>query len=164
MKKEDFQVGMIVRFGADRFEADCMPRGVIIKVNPKRAKVKSLDRAGKWPAGAVWTCGYGGLVPVFGGNEVSNEMTMRSFERPDDPAVKAWSARQKAMAAKPKSLQPEDKHIMRAIHEIWQRLEARPEIDGKKRNELSRKINLLFRFMGREITKEEAEAWILERT
>jgi len=160
MKKEDCQVGMVVRFGADRFGIEHMPRGVIIKINPKRAQVKSLDQAGKWPAGAVWRCPYGGLVPVVGGNEVANEMTMRSFERPDDPAVKAWSARQKAMEAKPKSLQPEDKHIMHAIYEIYQRLD---DCTARERNHLSQKINLLFRFIGREVTKVDVERWILER-
>jgi hypothetical protein len=161
MKKEDCQVGMVVKFGADRFGLESMPRGVVIKVNPKRAQVKSLDQAGKWPAGAVWRCPYGGLVPVVGGHEVSNEMTMRSFEKPDDPAVKAWSARQKAMEAKPKSLQPEDKHIMHAIHEIYHRLD---EVSTKERNALSNKINLLFRFIGREVSEAEVESWILERT
>jgi hypothetical protein len=160
MKKEDCQVGMVVRFGADRFGIEHMPRGVVIKVNPKRAQVKSLDQAGKWAAGAVWRCPYGGLVPVVGGNEVSNEMTMRSFEKPDDSAVKAWSARQKAMEAKPKSLQPEDKHIMHAIYEIYQRLE---DCDHRERNHLSQKINLLFRFIGREVTKVDVERWVLER-
>jgi len=161
MKKEDFQVGMIVKFGRDRFGQENMARGVIIKVNPKKAKVKSLEQAGKWPAGSIWTCPYGGLVPVVGGSEVSNEMTMRSFEKPNDTAVKAWSARQKVMEAKPRSLKAEDKHIMRAIHEIYQSLGL---CEGRRKDELSMKISLLFRVIGREIPKEEVEAWMLERT
>jgi hypothetical protein len=65
------------------------------------------------------------------------------------------------MEAKPKSLQPEDKHIMHAIHEIYQRLD---EVSTKERNALSNKINLLFRFIGREVSEAEVESWILERT
>jgi len=161
MKKEDFQVGMIVKFGAERFGHDNMVRGVIIKINPKMARVKSLEKAGKWPAGSVWRCPYRNLVPVVGGSEVSNEMTMRSFETPNDTAIKAWSARQKSMESVPKSLKAEDKHIMRAIHEIYQRLD---KCGVRERNELSMKISLLFRAIGREITKAEVEAWMLERT
>jgi hypothetical protein len=161
MKKEDFSVGMIVKFGADRFGHDNMARGVIIKINPKLARVKSLEQTGKWPAGAVWRCPYRSLVPVVGGSEVSNEMTMRSFQNPNDTAVKAWSARQKSMESVPKSLKAEDKHIMRAIHEIYQRLD---KCGVRERNELSVKISLLFRAIGREVPKDEVEEWMLERT
>jgi len=152
MKKEDFQVGMIVRFGADRFGPDNMPRGVILKLNPKRAQVKALDKAGKWPAGAVWRCPYGGLVPEVASEALSNEMTMRSFEKPGDEGIKAWSGRQKKQAAAPRAIKPEDTHIVRSIHEIYERLEG-----GSDSRELYCKIHLLFRAIGREISKQEAE-------
>lgn len=158
MRKEDFKVGQLVYFGdttkqTSRFKGK-MSRGVILKLNPKRAVVKSLDPAGKWPAGVEWRCGYGNLVPVVGGDEVSNEMTMRSFEKPDDPAVKAWAAAQKNKAPLPKNLSSEDEHIVRAINEIYERLD---ECDQKERNRLSLKINLLFRAIGREVSREEAK-------
>jgi hypothetical protein len=86
---------------------------------------------------------------------------MRSFETPNDTAVKAWSARQKSMESVPKSLKAEDKHIMRAIHEIYQRLD---KCGVRERNELSAKITLLFRAIGREVPKYEVEEWMLERT
>lgn len=157
LKKEDFKVGQLVYFGdttkdSSRFGGKTS-RGVILKLNPKRAKVKSLDPAGKWPAGCIWTCSYGGLVPVVGGDEVSNEMTMRSFQTPEDQGVKAWSAAQKNKAALPERLSPEDEHIVRAIDEIYGRLE---ECEGRRRNELSFKIQLLFRALGREVSREEA--------
>jgi hypothetical protein len=154
MKKEDFKVGMIVKFGRDRFGPGSMPRGVIVKINPKKAKVKSLDPAGKWPAGCIWTCPYGGLVPFVGGDEVSNEMTMRSFENPNDLGVKAWSAAQKSKPDLPDSLPAEDEHIVRAIHELYLRLE---DLDGADRIGPSGKIHLLFRALGREVSREEAE-------
>jgi hypothetical protein len=159
MKKEDFKVGMIVRFARERFGANGMPRGVIIKVNPKRAKVKSLDPAGKWPAGGIWTCHYGSLEPLVGGDEISNEMTMRSFEKPDDPAIRAWSAAQKSKKELPDNLPREDEHIVRAIQEIYSLLE---DAEGAKRIELSQKIHLLFRAFGREVSREESES-LLER-
>jgi hypothetical protein len=159
MKKEDFQVGMIVRFAADRFGPDKMPRGVIIKINPKRAKVKSLDPVGKWGLGGIWNCSYSGLVPVVGGDEVSNEMTMRSFENPDDPGIKAWSAAQKSKPDLPDSLPAEDEHIVRAIHELYLKLH---DLDGADRIGPSGKIHLLFRAIGRELSREEAES-LLQR-
>lgn len=152
MKKEDFQVGMVVRFGADRFGPGNMPRGVIVKVNPKRAKVKALDQAGKWPAGAIWTCPYRGLVPEVSSEALSNEMAMRSFERPGDDGIKAWSERQKKQAAASRAIKPEDEHIVRAIHEIYERIDSSPES-----RDLSCKIHLLFRAIGREVSRQEAE-------
>lgn len=157
MRKEDFKVGQMVYFGDTNRETTRfggkMSRGVIIKLNPKRAKVKSIDPAGRWPAGAIWTCSYSGLVPVVGGEEVSNEMTMRSFENPDDVGVKAWSAAQKNKPHLPESLSPEDEHIVRAINEIYDRID---DCTQKERNALSLKINLLFRAIGREVSREEA--------
>lgn len=158
MRKEDFKVGQVVYFGdtisdSSKFGGR-MSRGVILKLNPKRAKLKSLDRAGKWPAGVIWHCHYATLVPVVGGDEVANEMTMRSFEKPDDPAVKAWSAAQKNKAPLPEKLSPEDEHIVRAIDEIYDRID---DCDQRERNHLSLKINLLFRAIGREVSREEAK-------
>jgi len=159
MKKEDFKVGMIVKFGRGRFGADNMPRGVIIKINPKKAKVQTIDRSGKWPAGAVWSCPYGGLVPVVGGEEISNEMTMRSFENPNENAIKVWSAAQKSKKDLPGDLPSEDEHIMKAIHEVYLKLE---NVEGDQRIVLSQKIHLLFRAFGREVSREESES-LLQR-
>jgi hypothetical protein len=159
MKKEDFKVGMVVKFGRDRFGAGSMPRGVIIKINPKKAKVKSLDPAGKWPAGCIWTCPYAGLVPFIGGDEISNEMTMRSFANPNDTAIKAWSAAQKLKPDLPERLSSEDEHIVRAIHELYLKLH---ELEGAERIVPSGKIHLLFRVLGREVSRDEAES-LLQR-
>lgn len=158
MRKEDFKVGQVVYFGdtishSAKFGGK-MHRGVILKLNPKRAKLKSLDPASKWPAGVIWHCHYQFLVPLVGGDEVANEMTMRSFEKPDDPAVKAWSAAQKNKAPLPESLSPEDEHIVRAINEIYEKID---DCDQRGRNDLSLKINLLFRAIGREVSREEAK-------
>jgi hypothetical protein len=161
MKKEDFQVGMIVRFAADRFGPDKMPRGVIIKINPKRAKVKSLDPAGKWGLAGIWNCSYSGLVPVVGGEEVSNEMTMRSFEKPDDQAVKTWSTRQKKQREISRAIKPEDRHIIRAIDRIYDQLE-KDSASNLDTRDLSCKIHLLFRAIGRDISKEEAAERVRE--
>lgn len=164
LTKADFRVGQLVQFGSTVNPTDIrrfkgvVARGVIVKLNPKKAKVKALDPLSKWPAGAVWSCPYGTLVPVVGGAEVTNEMTMKSFETPDDTAVKAWSAAQKSNPPLPKDMSAEDEHIMRAIHEIYLKIDE----PGEDRNELSRKITLLFRAVGREVGKEEAADWCVQ--
>lgn len=165
MKKEDFKVGQLVYFGdttshTSKFGGKAS-RGVIIKLNPKRAKVKSIDPAGKWPAGCVWTCHYSRLVPVVGSDESINEMTMRSFEKPDDYAVKAWSAAQKNKTSLPETLSAEDEFVMRAVCEIYGKID---DVENKVRYELSSKLALLFRVLGSEVLKSDAEAWLLERT
>lgn len=164
MRKEDCKVGMLVYFGdatktSRRFKGKAS-RGVILKLNPKRAKVRSLDPAGRWPAGVTWNCSYGSLVPVVGGDEVTNEMTMRSFENPGDAGIKAWSEAQKSRKTLPESLKSEDEHLMRAICEIYGKID---DVQTRERGELSMKLNLLFRAIGFEVTKTEAEAWMAGR-
>lgn len=161
MRKEDCKKGMLVYFGDTTHESSRfggkIARGVVIKVNPKRAKVKSIDPAGGHPAGCIWNCSYFHIFPVVGGEEISNEMTMRSFENPDDLAVKTWSEAQKSQKDLSKDLLPEDKYIMHAIHEIYVKLE---DLNGKDRSFLSDKINILFRALGREVSKKESELWV----
>lgn len=152
---------MLVYFGdvhraSSRFGGK-MSRGVVIKVNPKKAKVKSIDPAGRHPEGSVWSCPYSLIAPVVGGEEVEAEMTMRSFANPNDEAVKAWSAAQMSQKEMSGVLLPEDEHIMRAIHEIYTKLDS---TEGRARISLSEKINILFRAFGREVTKNEAEEWV----
>lgn len=154
MKKEDCKKGMIVMFGDDK----C--RGVIVKINPKRAKVSTLDPHKNRRAGLTWSVPYPMMWPVVGGDEVSNEMTMKSFQDPDHNAIKAWSEAQKAIRPKREYIF-EDVMIMQAIHAIYLRLDG---VEGTNRRELSEKINLLFRAIGRDVSKSEADEWMLERT
>lgn len=160
MRKEDCKKGMLVYFGdvhreSSRFGGK-MSRGVVIKINPKKAKVKSIDSAGRWPEGSVWSCPYSLIAPVVGGDEIESEMTMRSFANPNDTAVKAWSEAQKSQEEISKELLPEDAHIMRAINEIYTKLEG---TEGRSRIVLSEKINILFRAFGREVSQNEAKEW-----
>ena len=154
MKKEDCKKGMLVTFGED------LCRGVIVKLNPKRAKVTTLESHKGRMAGLTWSVPYSLMWPVVGGDEVSNQMTMTSFQKPNDPAIRAWAEAQKNRPPK-KEFVFEDASIMQAIHTIYERLEG---VEGDNRRHLSEKINLLFRAIGRDISKSEAEEWMLERT
>lgn len=160
MRKEDCKVGMVVCFGdtlkhTSRFGGK-VSRGIIIKVNPKRAKVRSIDPAGRWPAGTTWTCSYANLFPVPPADSITNEMTMRSFENPNDVGIKAWSEAQKSRKTLPETLKPEDEHIMRAVCEIYDKFD---DTYGVQKSELHTKLHLLFRALGVEVSKTEAEAW-----
>jgi hypothetical protein len=84
-------------------------------------------------------------------------MTMRSFERPNDTAIKAWSAAQKSKGELTDSLQDEDEHIVRAIYELYIKLK---DSEGEARFGPSDKIHLLFRALGREVSEEEARTLI----
>lgn len=151
MKKEDCRKGMIVSFGAD----DDFCRGVVKKVNPKMAKVTSLDNHRGRPPGLVWRVPYSMLSPVVGGEEIGTEMAIRSFANPDDQAVKDWAANLPNSEI-PDNPDSEDKSILEAIHELYVKLE---HLEGQARVRASNKINLLFRALGREVSKESVARW-----
>ena len=71
--------------------------------------------------------------------------------------MKAWSAAQRSQGEISRELLVEDAYIMRAIHEIYTKLDS---TEGRARISLSEKINILFRAFGREVTKNEAEEWV----
>lgn len=64
MLREQCQVGMQVIFGRERGEKTL---GKVIKMNPKTAKVETLeDRGSKYPAGSVWGVPYSMMSPASG--------------------------------------------------------------------------------------------------
>lgn len=153
MKKEDCRKGMVVLFGDD----NC--RGVVVKVNPKLARVSTLDpHKGRRP-GLVWRVPYAMMSPVVT-EDVGTEMAMRSFANPDDVAVKTWASHRPDTGI-PRNLEEEDYHILAAIHILYKKLEG---VEDKDRPRMSQKIHLLFRGIGREVSKESVESWTLERS
>lgn len=153
MKKEDCRKGLVVLFGDD----NC--RGVVVKINPKRAEVSTLDsHKGRRP-GVIWRVPYAMLSPVVG-DQVGTEMAMRSFANPDDKAVKTWASNQPDTDI-PQKLDEEDYHILAAIHILYTKLE---NLEGRDRIRASGKIHLLFRSIGREVSKESVDRWVLERS
>lgn len=153
MKKEDCRKGLLVLFG----EENC--RGVIVKINPKMAKVSTLDsHRGRRP-GLIWRVPYAMLSPVVG-TEMRTEMAMRSFASPEDDAVKTWAAHQPNTGL-PDRLEEEDYHILAAVHILYTKLEG---LEGRDRVRASEKIYLMFRVIGREVSKESVERWTIERS
>lgn len=152
MKKEDCRKGLVVLFGED----NC--RGVVIKVNPKLAKVSTLDSHKGRKPGLIWRVPYAMMSPVVG-DQVGTEMAMRSFANPDDTAVKTWASHRPNTDI-PEKLEEEDYHILSAIHILHTKLAG---LELGDRAHVSGKIHLLFRSIGREVSKESVEKWMLER-
>ena len=151
MKKEDCRVGLVVYhrvFGA---------KGVVLKCNPKKARVSivegSKNRLSMAP-GSIWNMPYGGLDPVV---DAKTEMAMRSFEQPDSPGIKAYFANNRR-ADEPVDFpdgSPEH-HLVKAVCELWRRLE---DEEGRLRARHSEMINRIFNTLGREVSKEAAMQW-----
>lgn len=141
------KVGMVVEFGRENGE---WIRGEIVKINPSKAKIKTLESRGTGRggfAGAVWSVPY--------------EM-MRIAGQPSVPA-----------ADLPYPYHPwgEDNSIMDAIVGVYNRLS--PESltwDGEKprhqviadRNRLEAKLRHLFAALGRPVGEGVAFQWGME--
>lgn len=151
MKKEDCRLGMVV------FHREFEVKGVVVKCNPKKAKVRIVEeikngRRRGVAAGSLWNMPYSGLEPVV---DAGTEMAMRSFEQPENDGIKTYF-KHVARADEPVDF-PEDSpehHLMRAVCELWRRL-AREE--DRRRN--SDTINRIFGIFGREVSRSAAERW-----
>lgn len=178
MKREECRDGMVV------YDRIGHARAVVIKCNPKNARVRLIE-PGRSPAGALWNIPYALLDPVFSEN-LNTEMMMRSFEDPDNPAFKSYFSAQKDNTLPDLVEGTPDYHIVMAICALWERLkdenlerECQEEIEkealkpnSKRRPstimrdiqaQYSSKINSLFSAIGREVTREVAEKWIADR-
>jgi hypothetical protein len=161
MRMEDCRVGMEVIFGRGNGE---QTRGVIVKINRAKAKVKTLENRGsKSPAGAVWGVPYSLMTPVL----VSGTGMM--------PA---------AAAAAPMTMPVEvpihyhpfqdgiEQCILEAINGVYNALspenltcdgEATMTQVNQKRTKLNRQLRGLFQAMGREVSEKVAFDWYMER-
>lgn len=153
MRREDCRVGMIVQYGD--------MRGVVIKVNPKNSRVRTVS--GDKRPGSIWSIPYGLLEPVLG---VGTEMMMRSFEQPDNQGIKTYfeHARKADDVVEVEDGTPEA-HVMRAVCELWRRLTDLEDEGGDAhrarwlRSRYSDMINRLFGVLGREVSRDAAESW-----
>jgi hypothetical protein len=133
-------------------------RAVVVKLNPKRARVRTIDAAEGHDAGTIWNCPYGMLNPVVGEHTT---VMMKSFEQPDNDGIKVFMKKEQRADEPVGELDRTDEMILRAICEIYAR------IDDTTRNEryhLSSKINTLFTAFGREVSKDAAEEWLQNKS
>lgn len=151
MIREQFQVGMIVEFGRGNGE---WTKGQIVKLNPKMAKVKTLESRGSGngsQAGSVWSVAYGLMRPS------TSNTTTTTFRDPAD----------EAMPYSPFNMYA-DNCIMEAIVDVYNRLS--PECltaDGERpihqvralRSQLETKLHHLFKALGRPVSETVAYDW-----
>jgi hypothetical protein len=150
MQKSEVRVGQKVYFGRPNGERTL---GEIVKINPKKAKVRTLEARGRGRGSGVgteWAVPYSMLTPA------------------DATAPSAPSA----PTAEPTELQirePFDRDIMRSILGIYAALS--PEwltCDGEasaahvraRSRALNAKLEHLFRALGRRVSEIEAYEWL----
>jgi hypothetical protein len=155
MTKSECRVGMIV---------EMMPEGVkavVVKLNPKRARVRTIDqfKSGRGSSpGSIWNCPYMMLRPVVGEHST---VVMKSFEQPGNQGIKVYMSAAEKADLPLEDLDMTDDLIVRAIKEIYTKID---DATGEKRYDLSHKINALFTAIGREVSQKAAEEWISRRS
>lgn len=173
MNREDCRNGMIVEFGRENGQHT---KGVVIKMNPKKAKIRTIESRGVGrgsQAGSLWMVGYGAIVAA---QDATTEATivMQSFVQPNNPAVKAF-AQAKSMADQPipySRFTHADNLILEAIY--CTHAELSPEnltCDGElpmhavnaKRSKLNARLTHLYKAFGREVGEAAACNWMDEK-
>lgn len=160
MMIHECRVGMVVEFGRQNGE---WTKGEVVKINPTKAKIKTLETRGSGrgcAVGTVWSVPYSMMRSASG---VSREDFPTAFGPPG--VVKSVS-----LADVPFPYNPfhEDNLIMEAVVAIYNRLS--PEnltCDGEKprhqvvadRNRLERKLSHLFQALGRPVSESVAYQW-----
>lgn len=151
MLKAECRVGMVVEM------IDQNIKGVVIKVNPKRARIRTIDKMKGWSPGTIWNCPYAIIRPVMGEH---SSIVMKSFEQPDNEGIKVYMRREGDANLPLEELDSTDELILRAIYEIYTKID---EVSGQKRYNLSSKINSLFSALGREVSQNVAEDWLRKK-
>lgn len=174
MLREECHEGMIVEFGRKTGERT---KGIIVKMNPKKAKVKTIESRGSGRGGDVgsqWGVPYSMMFAVRDA-VTETSVVMQSFAQPENTAFKAF-AQAKSVADQPISYSPFQSHaeqlILEAINSVYNELS--PEnltCDGEvpahlvyaKRSKLSTRLNYLCKAFGREISETVAWNWMEEK-
>jgi hypothetical protein len=174
MNRDECRVGMIVEFGRENGERT---KGIIVKMNPKKAKVRILESRGAGrgsEAGSQWGVPYSMMVAAQGAN-TETAVVMQSFAQPENPAFKAF-AQAKTEAEQPIPYTPFQNHseqlILEAINALY--CELSPEnltCDGElpfhavnaRRSKLQSRLNYLFKAFGREVSETAVWNWMEDR-
>jgi hypothetical protein len=173
MNREDCRIGMIVEFGRENGQRT---KGVIVKMNPKKAKIRIIESRGAGrgsQTGSLWVVSYGVIVAA---QDATTETTiaMQSFVQPNNPAFKAF-AQAKSMADQPVPYNPftqADNLILEAIY--CTHMELSPEnlsCDGElpahvvnaRRSKLNARLTHLYKAFGREVGESASCNWMDEK-
>ena len=169
MTIQEAKVGMKVMFGRENGEKTL---GEIVKVNPSKAKVKTLENRGNGRGsvpGTVWSVPYSLMVPADGMIFLDEYLNTK----PIDPAIMqaVVEGAQRKLADVPRTLSHGDSCIMEAILDCYNQLS--PEnltCDGelplhevkRRRNSLNSRLGHLFKALGRFVSESTAHEWSTE--
>lgn len=173
MTREECRVGLIVEFGRENGERT---KGVIVKMNPKKAKVRILESRGAGrgsQAGSQWGVPYSMMTAVQDA-VTETAVAMQSFAQPQNPALKAFAQAQ-AIANQPVKYNPfahADNLILEAIYITH--MELSPEnltCDGElpmhqvnaRRSKLNSRLTYLYKAYGREVSESAVCDWMDEK-
>lgn len=147
LTRDSFRLGMKVRFGRRRGEKTL---GKIIKMNPKAAKVETLEERGysNRPVGQVWTVPYSLMTPAEG--ETANVVAPVQREpikynpfNEDNPFLELVMGVYSGLS--PENLTADGELPMSVVNQ--------------KRAKYNRQLRGLFMALGREVSEDEAYEW-----
>lgn len=145
MLREQCTVGMKVYFGRENGQST---EGVVVKVNAKKAKVKTLEARGKFPAGAVWSVPYSML-------STTGDVAPVAPVKPDPIVYSPFQDHVEQL-------------VLEAINSVYSGLspenltcdgEAPRHLIEARRRKLHRQLKGLFAAFGREVDENEAFDW-----
>lgn len=148
MQRNQLRVGQQVYFGRENGERTL---GKIIKLNPMKAKVETLENRGNGrgsAVGAIWTVPYSLLYPADGANpEVIQvkpaELTYTPFDHINNLILEAINAVYSGLS--PENLTADGERPISQVRSLRTRLE--------------RQLRGLFAAYGRNVSEEEAFSW-----
>jgi hypothetical protein len=164
---------MVVEFGRENGERT---KGVIVKMNPKKAKVRIIESRGEGrgsQAGSQWGVPYSMMIAVQDAT-TETAIVMQSFVQPDNPAFKAF-AQAKSMADQPVPYSPfahVENLVLEAIYITH--MDLSPEnltCDGElpmhavnaRRSKLNARLTYLYKAFGREVSESAVCDWMDEK-
>jgi len=173
MIREECRIGMIVEFGRENGERT---KGVVVKMNPKKAKIRILESRGAGrgsQAGSQWGVPYSMMFAVQDA-VTETAVAMQSFAQPNNPAFKAF-AQAKSIADQPVPYNPfahVDNLILEAIYITH--MDLSPEnlsCDGElpmyqvnaRRSKLNARLTYLYKAYGREVSESAVCDWMDEK-
>ena len=175
MLQDECRVGMLVEFGRSHGE---ITRGVVQKMNPKKAKVSTLESRGSGRGsvvGATWNVPYSMMRCVGNDSTTHTGIIMESFAQPNNPAIKTF-VKVASQADEPIPYSQFGDHadhlVIEAIACTYSQLEPENltcdgELPAYKVNErrmrLNTRLNYLFKAFGRPVSETIAYKWLDER-
>lgn len=173
MNREDCRVGMVIEFGRENGERT---KGVVVKMNPKKAKIRILESRGAGrgsESGSQWGVPYSMMIAVQDAT-TNTAIAMQSFAQPNNPAFKAF-AQAKSMADQPvpyNRFAHVDNLILEAIYVTHMELspenltcdgELTAHVANAKRIKLNARLTHLYKAFGREVGECAACNWMDEK-